>query len=77
MNDTAPIRYVDMAAQFTEQRDEIMARVEAVLAEGKLVGGPDIEILEQEIAEFCGVAHVVALNSGTDALALGMAALGI
>ena len=77
MNDTAPIRYVDMAAQFAEQRDEIMARVEAVLAEGKLVGGPDIEILEQEIAGFCGVSHAVALNSGTDALALGMAALGI
>ncbi len=52
MNDTAPIRYVDMAAQFAEQRDEIMARVEAVLAEGKLVGGPDIEILEKEVAEF-------------------------
>ena len=77
MNDTAPIRYVDMAAQFAEQRDEIMARVEAVLAEGKLVGGPDIEILEKEVAEFCGVAHAVALNSGTDALALGMMALGI
>ncbi len=77
MNDTTPIRYVDMAAQFAEQRDEIMARIEVVLAEGKLVGGPDIEILEQEISGFCGVAHVVALNSGTDALALGMAALGI
>jgi len=77
MIDSAPIRCVDMAAQFAEQRDEIMARVEAVLAEGKLVGGPDIEILEQEIAGFCGVAHAVALNSGTDALALGMVALGI
>jgi dTDP-4-amino-4,6-dideoxygalactose transaminase len=77
VNHDAPIRYVDMAAQFAEQRDEIMARVEAVLAEGKLVGGPDIEILEREIAGFCGVAHAVALNSGTDALALGMAALGI
>ena len=77
MNDAAPIRYVDMAAQFAEQHDEIMARVEAVLAEGKLVGGPDIKILEQEIAVFCGVAHAVALNSGTDALVLGMAALGI
>jgi dTDP-4-amino-4,6-dideoxygalactose transaminase len=77
MNDSAPIRYVDMAAQFAEQRDEIMTRIEAVLAEGKLVGGPDIEILEREIAGFCGVSHAVALNSGTDALALGMAALGI
>jgi len=77
VNDSAPIRCVDMAAQFAEQRDEIMTRVEAVLAEGKLVGGPDIEILEREIAGFCGVAHAVALNSGTDALALGMTALGI
>ena len=77
MSDATPIRYVDMAAQFAEQRDQIMTRIEAVLAEGKLVGGPDIELLEQEVAGFCGVAHAVALNSGTDALALGMAALGI
>jgi dTDP-4-amino-4,6-dideoxygalactose transaminase len=77
MNDAAPIHYVDMAAQFAEQRDEIMTRIEAVLAKGKLVGGPDIETLEKEVAGFCGVAHAVALNSGTDALALGMAALGI
>ena len=77
MNDSTPISYVDMAAQFAEQRDEIMARVEVVLAEGKLVGGPDIYILEGEIAGFCGVTHAMALNSGTDALVLGMTALGI
>ena len=77
MNHDTPIRYVDMAAQFTEQRDHIMARIDAVLAEGKLVGGPDIEILEGEIADFCGVTHAVALNSGTDALVLSMTALGI
>lgn len=72
-----PIRYVDLGAQFEENRAEIMACVERVMAEGKLVGGPDIELLEQEIADYCGVDHCVALNSGTDALMFALAALGI
>lgn len=75
--DSRPIRPVDLGAQFLENRDAIMACVERVLTEGKLVGGPDIALLEQEIAAFCGVRHCIALNSGTDALLFAMAALGI
>jgi dTDP-4-amino-4,6-dideoxygalactose transaminase len=39
--------------------------------------GPEVEAFEQEFARFLGAGHAVALNSGTDALVLGLAALGI
>ncbi len=36
-----------------------------------------LKSFEKEIADFCGVAHAVALNSGTDALTLSLRALGV
>ena len=71
------VPYVNLAAQFEEEREEILACVEAVFRRGDFVGGAAVEQLERELAAYLGVAHVVALNSGTDALILGLKALGI
>src|SRR5262252_1619220 len=71
------IPYVNPGAQFVEEKAELMPRIEAILAGGMHVGGPEIEALEREIAEYVGTRHAVALNSGTDALIFGMIAAGI
>src|SRR5947208_1085340 len=71
------IPYVNPGAQFVEERAELMPRIEAILAAGMHVGGPEIEALEREIADYVGTRHAVALGSGTDALILGMIAAGI
>lgn len=71
------IPYVDIGAQFREERDELMPIIEQVLAAGQYVGGDWIEKLEARVAALTETKHAVALNSGTDALILGMAALGI
>ena len=71
------IPYVNPGAQFVEEKAELMPRIEAVLAGGMHVGGPEIEALEREIADYVGTRHAVALNSGTDALIFGMIAAGI
>jgi dTDP-4-amino-4,6-dideoxygalactose transaminase len=71
------IPYVNPGAQFIEERAELMPRIEAILAAGMHVGGPEIETLELEIADYVGTRHAVALGSGTDALILGMIAAGI
>ena len=71
------VRYVDFAAQFAAERDELMAVVEGVFARGDFVGGAAIEQLEAELAAYLGVEHVIACNSGTDALILSLAALRI
>jgi dTDP-4-amino-4,6-dideoxygalactose transaminase len=71
------IPYVNLGAQFAEEKAELMRRIEAVLATGMHVGGPEVEALEREIADYVGTRHAVTLNSGTDALIFGMIAAGI
>jgi dTDP-4-amino-4,6-dideoxygalactose transaminase len=71
------VPYVNMAAQWAEERDALLPIIERVLAEGHWVGGAAVAEFEAAAARLCGVAHAIALNSGTDALVLGMAALGI
>jgi dTDP-4-amino-4,6-dideoxygalactose transaminase len=71
------IPYVTLAAQYAEERDELLPIVDRALATGQFVGGEPIESLERALVPICGAKHVVALNSGTDALIMGMAALGI
>ncbi len=81
MTDTSvtqsPIPYVDIGAQFAQERDDLMPVIEEVLASGMYVGGPWNDKLEVALAERCGTKHAVAVNSGTDALILSLAALGI
>ncbi|OHC74029.1 MAG: transcriptional regulator [Rhodospirillales bacterium RIFCSPLOWO2_12_FULL_58_28] len=77
MKEPKQISYVAIAEQFADERDDIMPIIESVLAGGNYVGGPAIDRLEEEVARFVGVKHCVALNSGTDALMLGMKCLGI
>ena len=71
------ISHVDLAAQYAEERDDLLAVIDAVLAKGQYAGGAEIELLEHELAQLCETKHAVALNSGTDALVLGLLALGI
>ncbi len=71
------IPYVNLAAQFAEERDAILSLTEKVYAGGYWVGGPEVENFEDAVAEYLGTKHAVALSSGTDALILGLRALDI
>ena len=71
------IPYVDLSAQWSEERHELLPLIEKTLASGQYVGGKDVEELEAEMSEYFNVKHVVGLNSGTDALILSLKALGI
>lgn len=73
----APIPYVNLAAQFQEEKDVVLAAVTAVLERGDYVGGAAVAELEAALAAYHGVPHVVCLNSGTDALMLAIEGLGI
>lgn len=57
--------------------DEERARVDAVLTSGMLVQGAEVLALEEELARRCGRAHAIACGSGTAALELALAALGV
>jgi dTDP-4-amino-4,6-dideoxygalactose transaminase len=68
---------LDPAAELAELRPEIDAALARVLDSGQFVLGPEVDAFEAEAAAALGVAHAVALNSGTDALLIALRALGI
>ena len=71
------IPYVDLSAQWEIERDELLPIIEKIMASGTYVNGENVKLIELKIADYCSVDHCVTLNSGTDALMLGMWALGI
>ncbi len=73
----APIALFDMRAQQRLIRAELDRRIAAVLDSGRFVMGPEVAELETALAAYAGVAHAVAVSSGTDALQIAMMAEGI
>ena len=71
------IPYVNLAAQWEDEKIDLLPIIERVMSSGQFVGGEDVEHFEQKAAELCGTKYCVALNSGTDALVLGLATLGV
>lgn len=51
-----------------EDRRSIAAEISEILAGGRLTMGPWQRRFESEFAEYCGVTHAIATNSGTSAL---------
>ncbi len=68
---------LDLGAQFDSIRDELMSAIEAVMESQRFINGPEVAELEKQIAEYTGCASAVGVSSGTDALIVGLMALGI
>jgi dTDP-4-amino-4,6-dideoxygalactose transaminase len=71
------IPLVDLKAQYRTIKTEIDAAMQRVLDRADFVLGADVDAFEAEFAAFCGAAHAVSCGSGTEALHLGLKALGI
>lgn len=56
---------------------EIRAAIDRVLTRGWFILGPELAAFESEFAAAAGSAHAVGVNTGTDALALTLRAMGI
>lgn len=67
----APLRCLEA------QRKETEAAIQTVLDSGWYLLGPKLKDFESELAAYLGVAHALGCNSGTDALVLGLKALGV
>lgn len=62
---------------FPEDRVWIAQRIQEVLSTGQLTLGKYGTEFEQKFAQFCGIRHAIAVNSGTCALEIILRCLGV
>ncbi len=72
-----PIPALDLHAQFREIETDVRAAMDRVLASQHFILGREGEALEREIADYSGAQHGIGVSSGTDAILVGLMALGI
>jgi dTDP-4-amino-4,6-dideoxygalactose transaminase len=68
---------LNLKAQYAGIRHAIDTAVHSVLESGHFVLGPNVAELEKELALFLDVGRAITMASGTDALHLGLRALGV
>jgi dTDP-4-amino-4,6-dideoxygalactose transaminase len=71
------MQFIDLKRQFEHLRPAIEARINGVLEHGRFILGPEVQELEQALADYCGVRHAIGVGNGTDALQLALMAAEI
>ena len=71
------IPYVNLSAQWQDDRHELLPIIDRVLGSGQYINGDEVDKFEKKVAELCQVRYAIALNSGTDALTLALHLLGV
>lgn len=71
------MEYIDLKKQYQLYKNEIDAAIHTVLDQGCYILGPQVESLENRLAEYVGVKHALGISNGTDSLKIALMALGI
>jgi len=71
------VPFLNLQAQYSAISGEVADSLHEVLASCAFSGGPFVERFEEEFASFCGCREGIGVGSGTDALWLALAALGV
>jgi len=66
------MQFRDLKTQYNVLKDEMDKAILDVVASSAFVMGPKIKEMESAFAEYVGVKHCIACNSGTDALLLAL-----
>ena len=72
-----PFPFLDLKAQFSGIREEVMAAITGVMESQAFILGPEVKKLEEEVATRLGARFAIGCASGTDALILSLMAAGI
>ena len=71
------IPFVDLKSQYLSLKQEFDEAILKVVSETAFIGGKYAKAFEEAFAEYLGVNHCVAVANGTDALEIGLKAIGI
>jgi dTDP-4-amino-4,6-dideoxygalactose transaminase len=68
---------IDLKERYLEEKTELLECVDRVLKLGHFVLTAEVSEFEDKVALYTGIKHCIGLNSGTDALMIGLHMLGI
>lgn len=71
------VPFVDFKARVAAMRDELDEAMSRVVDSGWFILGPEVEAFEQELRAAFGAGEAVAVANGTEALQLGLVAVGV
>lgn len=79
MNFSAQLRVplVDLVAQQAEIHEELAPQLQDILQRAAFIGGKEVELFEQQYADFLGARHCIGVGNGTDALELALLGAGV
>ena len=71
------IQFLDLQKQQERIKSSVEKRLSSILNHGAYIMGPEVFELEEKLADYCNVKHVISCSSGTDALLIPLMAWGV
>ena len=68
------MEFRDLKKQYSVLKEEIDAGIAAVLSGARFISGPQVKVLEEQLAEYVGAKHCITCANGTDAITLALMA---
>lgn len=71
------MEFRDLKAQYQKHKNEIDSAIQEVLINANFIGGKEVKVLEERLAEYVGVKHCISCANGTEAMTMIMMAWDI
>lgn len=72
MNMNDPILFLDLNKQQARIGKILKDRIDKVFSHGKFILGPEVQELEDRLAEYVGASYCIGVSSGTDAIQIAL-----
>ena len=71
------IPFSNLMRQYQEIRSDVLSAIQSVLESCDYIMGSDVQFFEEEFADYCKTKHAIAVGNGTDAISIGLRAIGV
>lgn len=71
------MQFIDLFSQQARIKEKIDSNIQKVLKHGKYILGPEVNELEEKLANYCGAKYCITCANGTDALQIALMSIDI
>jgi len=71
------VQFIDLQKQYKALKSEIDSSIQSVLERSDFIMGKEVNVLEEQLADYVGMKYCITCGNGTDALLLALMAYDI